>query len=80
MTDLMLFFGSGSLIFGLLFLRFMYMKTLTGVGSGGSVSASYWGNYGGSTDDSLKIKLPKTPGLCPRCGSKSIGYNKCAEH
>lgn len=81
MTDLILFGVSGILIFSLLYCRFRYFKSLTGVGSGGAVDPSYWGAYTGAAAGSdLKIALPKTPGLCPRCGNKAGVGRPCVEH
>jgi hypothetical protein len=81
MTDLIIFGVSASLIFGLLFFRFRYMQSLTGVGAGGNVDVSYWGNYSSSPKQSTQISLPKTTGLCARCGSKMVGhFGNCLEH
>ena len=81
MLDLMFFGGSIALIFGALFARFLYMKSLTGIGPGGSVGASYWGAYhAGLPDASKSISLPKTDGICPRCYTKMIGRTGCSEH
>jgi hypothetical protein len=81
MFDMLLFGGSLSLILAALFCRFLYMKSLTGVGAGGAVNASYWGSYQtGLPSSGQSISLPKTDGICPICISKQIGHSGCSEH
>jgi hypothetical protein len=80
MFDMVVMLIPGIAILTLLWFRFCYMKSLTGLSSQGSVGVSYWGSYSSQVPDQTRLTLPTAKGVCPRCVSKSNGISTCLEH